>query len=292
VGNFRFPGAQGQIRKAIHDDGLALRRPTDAPVLTDADQALLAKVKRMKWLARQLKFTHAVEALDHYLDGSGTFVEIPDAKVRRTRAEAESRHQDQFTGLIRAPLGVGTVFALRQLTDASGKAKPPDHWPARATVEMEFTSGVARAGVDDDNLTYYGSQIHSVVTVEFTRDAQGRTYTCRITRWRSWVVDNYDWEGEKQFGGKIGHLILPSQGEMRHLAAIGKAKPYQRSSRSWEAAVPAATWTESFETDHLVEEYARVRKEKIERAEKDRQAEAAGGALPVPGPAEEMAGTK
>ena len=256
--------------------------------LSVEDKELIAKVARMRSWASSLGFTNAVAALDHYLGKSGEFVEIPESKVTSVRKEAETDHQRKLIAAIQHNLGARTMLALTGLVDATGKAKRVETWPRTVEFEMDYGSGVARGGVSDDNLTYYGSVIQSRVVIRGQRIEKTRCYTLQIKSWKSWVADNYDWEGDKQFGGRYFTWLLPSQKQMHHLSEIGRAKPYQRSSKSWMSTSTSSTWNECFDTDHDAEADAKIRKLKQQHRSANQERERKSGALDMPGPAEEM----
>jgi hypothetical protein len=287
----RAPGSYDQqARHHDVDDGTAPRATMPPPgTLSPEDEETIAKVRRMRALAGRLGFPHAVGALDHFLDRTGAFVEIGPAKVQSVRHESEASHKEKLLKLVRSSLGARTVLALQALVDDHGKVKPVAQWPSKATVTMDYMSGVAHPGIDDDNLAYYGSMIKSVLLVECTR-GEGRTYVFRIASWRSWVVDNYDWEGDKQFGGNNPFLrwLLPTQRQMNRLNTIGYARSYQRSSRSWQMPFEVAPWQESFATDEVVAQDAEVRRHKNQQRQDQETKDRKDGALPVPGPAEDV----
>ena len=106
------------------------------------------------------------------------------------------------------------MLAAVALVDPQGRAKPVAAWPRKVSFRMEYESGIEQGGVSDDNLAYYGSVIHSQITVEANLIANTRCYELNFASWRAWVADNYDWEGDKQFGGALVSGILPSQSEM------------------------------------------------------------------------------
>lgn len=116
-------------------------------------------------------------------------------------------------------------------------------------------------------------------------------YECSVTRWKSWVEDNYDWEGDKEFGPEYFHFIRPTQREMNELAKYGCAKSYQRSSKSWTNPVDdIQPWKECFQDGAELDRNAEYRRDLIEDRERARREEAADGALPSPGPAEDQLG--
>ena len=255
----------------------------------ESNSETMKKVRRMRSWAESLGFTRAVQALDHYLEGSGEFVEIPTGKVESVRAQSEASHKQKFLEKIQGHFGAPEMLALQALVDQGNNTKPLDAWPATAEFQMDYLSGTAKAGVSDDNLAYYGSMIKSVVTIRCKHKQGERAYECRIIKWQAWVVDNYDWEGDKQFGGSLGAWILPSQQDMNQLAKAGCAKPYPRSSRSWE--IPHATpWTVEYMNDEEVKLKAKFRREAIRDRQETLAKEAKEGALPIPGPAEGILG--
>jgi hypothetical protein len=109
-----------------------------------------------------------------------------------------------------------------------------------------------------------------------------------VSEWKAWVVDNYDWEGDKQFGGAAVRWLLPTQKEMNRLTEVGQGKSYQRSSKSWQMDTTVPPWTECFKDDAEVLQYAAVRRLKNQWRKETDEHELADGALPAPRPAEEM----
>ena len=182
------------------------------------------------------------------------------------------------------------MLALVGLVNASGKTKAETDWPPKVEFTMDYLSGTARAGISDDNLAYYGSMINSEMTLRCVRKKGTRSYDCSIIHWRSWVVDNYDWEGDKKFGGNnpIIRWILPTQKQMNRLTKINCAKSYQRSSRSWQMPQNTPAWNIEFVNDEEVAYKAKTRREKITNRSAQQKKETEDGALPVPGPAEEL----
>ncbi|MCB9926117.1 MAG: hypothetical protein H6822_28470 [Planctomycetaceae bacterium] len=261
-----------------------------AEPITSEDEETLRKVARMKKLAAGLGFPKAVAALEHFLGRSGSFVEIPASKASSVRKESEASHQQKLLKAVQSKFGAKTVLAMNALVSPQGLALAETKWPTRVTFEMDYKSGVERAGVSDDNLTYYGSQIKSVVQIEAVRKASTRCFVLQVVSWKSWVVDNYDWEGDKKFGGDNAMLrwLLPTQKQMNRLTRIGKAKSYQRSSHSWEAINVGQPWTVCYDDDDDIVADAKIRKMKIEKRQKLNAAELTEGALPDPSPAEEV----
>ena len=247
--------------------------------LTPEDQEILEKVARMRSWADKLGFTQAVKALDHYLSGTGTFVEIPAEKVKTVRKESEASHKEKLLKAIQGHFGAPTMLALQGLVDDRGKVKAQKDWPDKVEFTMDYTSGTAKAGVSDDNLAYYGSMIKSEVSLRCTRKKGKMEYDCQITQWRSWIVDNYDWEGDKKFGGDnpVIRWLLPTQKQMNRLAEIGRAKPYQRSSRSWKMPFDANPWTIEYVNNEEIEFKAKDRKSKLEERKATQKKEFAEG---------------
>ena len=96
------------------------RFPIDEPVLlaepdqvcgpaNAEDEEILRKVRRMRKWAKGLGFDEAVAALDHYLRGTGEFVEIPAKKVENVRSESEDAHRRQFLKAVKGHFGAEHV---------------------------------------------------------------------------------------------------------------------------------------------------------------------------------------
>ena len=189
------------------------------------DEEILSKVRRMREWAKKLGFHQAVAALDHFLGNTGTFVEIPSEKVKQVRAESEGSHKTKLLQAVRGHFGAPTMLAFTGLVTSNGKAKPEQQWPERVEFVMDYTSGTARPGISDDNLTYYGSMIKSEVTLRCIRKAKTRSYDCEIIRWRSWVVDNYDWEGEFTSDKEVEFKAQSRREKIAGRTATEKKKP-------------------------------------------------------------------
>ena len=275
---------QGTQKQATQQYPLS---PNAEKKLTTQTRETLEKILRLRSIAQKSGLRNAVKALDHYLGGTGAFVEIPQSKVDSVRQEAEKQHIETIIKLLVTQHRAATKLAATGLVESGGKAKPEKLWPKKITFQLEYESGVERSGVNDDNLTYYGSAIHSEMTVEGNLVPGTRCYELQFAKWRAWVVDNYDWEGEKQFGGSLFSGIIPSQADMRRLETVGVAKAYQRSSKSWTIA-QKQKWKECFDTDEMVAGYAKVRRDIDNANQLNRKQNAADGALPTPPPAEEV----
>jgi hypothetical protein len=256
-------------------------------------------VKRIRWwrdlAAFSGLFPTAVAALDHYLDNTGTFVEIPAGKVESVRATSEKMHLHKLCDRL-----IGRKVALFQaaaewhengaFTSGDCQLRPD---PIDATVV--FASGTEEFGLTDDNLTYYGSTIHSEVVVavrqaSIPRDRSTDSFDLElaIRSWRSWVVDNYDWEGPGKELGIFPKLGLPTQKEMNSLQKAGIAKAYQRSSRSWQPEHGVAPWKERAGSFEALQDagFHRLEKNKADAETRDRDMRE--GMLPTPRPAEEL----
>lgn len=110
-----------------------------------------------------------------------------------------------------------------------------------------------------------------------------RSYLCGVEDWRTRVVDNYDWEGVKG-GFGIGDTRLPTQEEMNRLQEVACARAYQRSSRSWEVKY----WSKGTPNYVDVRRWAAGRWGKEHQDTELHEHGLRRGALPNPGPAEEM----
>jgi len=243
------------------------------------------------YAARTGLYDGAVKALDHYLDGSGTFVEIPAGKVEKVRKQSEAAHIEKMRGKLKfAPMEAAAVWLGRNgYPTTGGKLTPPE-----IEIILEYQSGISSAGTTDDNLEYYGSAIQSRVrirvrqkTVPADPTSGPVEFDLSVVEWKSWVVDNYDWEGDKSFGIFVW-LGLPTQQEMRSLETWGLAKAYQRSSRSWAAAHGVVPWTDFVGSLATMKSVAPERIKSKAQTEAGRRVEYAGGALPTPEPAEDI----
>lgn len=262
----------------------------------------------------------AAKAVKHYLSGTGAFVEIPQAKVSSMRTEWEETHLKRAyaafqhgirqEGLVYSRFhgGARNVLALTWLTTKSGQALPISEWPESCQVSMSYADGpqvswdvlgfaipkphaVAKWWLSseyrDDWFEYFGSTIRSEVVIECSR-VRPFSYSMAIVEWRSYVVDNYDWEGDKD----VRLPGFPTQQEMRRLAAVGCARAYERSSCSWLVPVrPFDAWAADYDPPHdltaasFVECLAHDRRAmEMQPVEQD--------ALPPPGPAESISGRK
>lgn len=247
----------------------------------------------------------AARALRHYLNGSGDFVEIPAEKAKAIRRTWEAQHLKTAYSRFILPQGCKAALALRALT-RDARAIAVNQWPDTVELEMSYADGPPEGGVlsglksllsaehRDDLTEYFGARIWSTVLIACGRlPGHSHAFSLSIKRWRSHVIDNYDWEGDKAF------LNFPTQAEMRRLAEVGCARPYQRSSESWNVETSQfAPWIASFDppehltTEQYVEGYANLRREKERQESRDDERDKASGALSPPGPAETMTGRK
>lgn len=264
--------------------------PVSGDEVSEENKRTLEKIRNRRDWARKLGLKKAADALDHYLSATGDFQEIPSEKVLSVRDEAEDSHQEKFLGQVKDQFGARTMIAYLGLTKPDRKARPESEWPAKLKFKMSYLSGKATPGLNDDNLAYYGSQIKSEMIIECNRSHVPRAYVCNITKWRGWVVDNYDWEGDKQFGGDNAFFkwLFPGQKDMNRLQLDGLARSYQRSSRSFDLLFSVAPWQERFENDDDVEKAAEARRMKMQWAKEADERNQKAGALPIPGPAEEI----
>jgi hypothetical protein len=168
-------------------------------------------------------------------------------------------------------------------------------------VHLSFLSGVEGSALDhltnpDETVTYYGSTLRSEFGVRCRRVNQNDewpSYLCEVKTWETYVVDNYDWEGDKELGFKsITDYVLPesyefpSQSDMRKLGEAGCARPYQRSSKFWipkdlDGPNRIKAWVEKYESKDEIETAA------IKRYFADKDDHRPRGALPIPPPADE-----
>jgi hypothetical protein len=159
------------------------------------------------------------------------------------------------------------------------------------------------------SITYFNAEIVSEVALRAVRIGGTRRYRFEIASWRSWVVDNYDWnsepyvfgkngalidvrkaieydrQGRKRYGGVLGGALkIPSNAEMRSLERLISAAAYTRSSTAWAVNPSGISWEYEFSTDSLTELVARSRATIESRHRLQRAEEALRGALPVPEP--------
>jgi hypothetical protein len=82
--------------------------------------------------------------------------------------------------------------------------------------------------------------------------------------------------------------LLPTQKQMNRLSKIGLAKPYQRSSKSWQMPYDSTPFEIEYVNVEEIEFKAKDRKQKIAARKAQQQKELESGALPTPAPAEEL----
>jgi hypothetical protein len=251
------------------------------------------RIEKGRTVLLWLGYFEALYSLDHFLTGCGEFVQIPFEKVDRMKHEVLPGHKRKFL----QTLGAVTGGAQREATKsrlALELSKRGENLTSRQSVKfsLTFASGAEKAEFSDDNIAYYGSSIMSVVDITCIPVGQ-RCFECSIKNWKAWVADNYDWEGDKQFGDGYWNWAFPSSPEMKEFAEYGCAKPYQRSSASWQEQVSdIQPWKVCFES---LEEFQRLvdyRREKEATDQAHLSEERAAGALPLPGPAEEQSNSR
>lgn len=256
--------------------------PTDA----ERTKTTLNKLNRAIKYAHKLGLTSALSALSHYLDGTGTFVEIPQQRTKLLRSEHEAEHKKKFLDKLRPSSNPGDGFAFKSAL-ALELDTNPDKLKAqsvRLSMWLSTPNDAEKFYRPDDQLAYTGMQIKSDVVLEAVK-VKDLVYQVRIVDWRSYAVDNYDWEGHKQ---AVSHNILPSQEEMRDLELQGLARSYQRSSRSWNVDTGSIQpWEVNFQDLRDVRKYAAARKTTVSNNDA-----LAPGELPIPRAAEEMEKTK
>jgi hypothetical protein len=313
-------GSRGGVSKGGDDirDGTLVRdtsprrgvlgtdgRNSVAPYAPSTIDGIYKRVKNMRKAASLAGWMipNALAALDHFLDCSGTFREIPPWKAGSIHSWFGQDHLAQakaaFFGTtakgLSAPVGKATAVALVEA--APGGAKFPS--------ELHFTLTWLGIGGDrglhgfkirgyeatrsiDDRLCFFGTAVSS--RVRFTAKLTGpTTYRVGPSQWLTYVVDNYDWEGDK---GLFPIDLIPgwpSQKEMNLLHQSGKARSYQRSSRSWTAGDQGITPVEIdfsgmswADVQAIAASRKKFLKEQQEASQKNEQ-----GALPIPPPAEE-----
>ncbi len=270
---------------------------------------------KRKWASR-VRYTMSLAALDHFLDGTGTWKEIPQNIVENTRVRGWADHKKKAEEVFET--GAKSKLA-RELMKTPSKQpffdspKPVDDWPGIVEVEMEWISGPKTYIKTDENLAYNGATIRSQVIIEcFRSSAERMAYDCRIRAWRAYVYDNYDWDYAQD--DKQAFLGWPSQSEMDDLTKVGCAKSYQRSSSLWNPAQETRRWSFSdapeaidgepewdpqrwsvrfsSEADVRASAQARWEQDDDRRNLQNTEENTGVGALPIPGPAEEMKGGK
>jgi hypothetical protein len=264
--------------------------PVSGDQISEENKQSLEKIQSRRDWARRMGYTKAADVLDRYLSATGEFQEIPAEKVQLARDAIEDSHKQKFLTHVKEEKGARTMIAFLGLIKPDRKARPDDEWPAKLKFKMSLLSGKEMAGVNEDNLMYSGSQLKSEMIIECNRGNVPRTYICKITKWRGWVVDNFDWEFDKQFGADIAFFkwLLPSQAAMNRLLHDGLGRPYQRSSRSFDLPFSVADWQELFKTDEEVEQAAEARRMKIQWTKDEDERNPRAGSQPIPGPAEEI----
>jgi len=303
MANWRQRGPTGKKEALVSTkDGYLTRRTIPAPGSIGVKQKLrkaaangvLQRIKKWRNFANWTGlYPNAIKAMDHYLSGTGTFVEIPSAKVDSVRIEAESAHLQKAKAAFKraAVLEAGAAWlAAKGFLSNGGELKPK-----LIKFTLSWQSGKSSGGVTDDNLTYYGSSIMSEVLFQAKQVGMPSNLSdeefsvhLQVIEWKSWVVDNYDWEGDKEFGffPKLG---LPTQKEMNSLQKHGLARSYQRSSRSWKVESHGfAAWTSPIASFNTFREVAVSRSQAKQEKENDRRKDQKKGALPTPRPAEEV----
>jgi hypothetical protein len=296
----RFRGPVGKAAKHPKAEGISARREASGrgPVRQGKNSAtpenILRRIRKWRDAADVTPFfPDAVKALDHYLAGTGKFVVIPPGKAKSVRAQSEASHLRKSKEIFSR---VAIMEAAAAWLAASGlPARGGQLVPTQIEFTLTYQSGEASRGVSNDNLTYFNSCIMSEVRFQAKQltiptDLAEEQFDIRISvaEWKSWVVDNYDWEGDKKFG-LFAALGLPTQKEMNSLHMAGLAKSYQRSSRSWVVSDHGmAPWTETPYSMNTLREGGmsrlQAKREREEKLSKERRM----GALPSPRPAEEM----
>lgn len=281
-------------------------------------------------IAFGLGLIEAVSAMNHFLQGSGRFVELPGDYAAKVREQSWATHwpkaEQALKGGNPAGGGPGVKGSLAKAlctiipapVPATGgepdkgyiyAARPEEDWPYEVTVKLSYASGSGAGAIDrtlnpDESVAFAGSVIKSDFEVrcrKASKTGEAARYLCQIEAWDAYVVDNYDWEGDKVLGFKaitdfLFHPMahFPSQREMLKLEEAGCAKAYQRSSKFWipkdfsEAPQRIKPWFESFELDdgtpspEMIELFAAFRTRADLRDERRPR-----GALPYPGPADD-----
>jgi hypothetical protein len=283
------------------------------PAVPKDVEETLGKLSKLRLAAKGRGCGAAVAALDHYLDLSGAFVEIPNDKAMRVRNRFENQHRERTIEKIFKLRAAEGQFAMDALA-ASGTnfyendsslplilkgsdgfhAKPESKWPKSFSFKMHFANGPQDTEGFCDMLEYAGEVINSELTIEARRIDTSRCFELQIVNWKSWVVDNYDWEGDKALGiggnswrGGISLPFVPSQQEMNHLQKVGFAKPFQRSSRSWQVT-DRRSFKVCFDDDESIKTSAIGRRLQLDSAKQTKKLEEDEGALSISRPAEEV----
>lgn len=265
---------------------------------------ILSRVKRMRAVAIVSRLDGAKDALDRYLLGSGDFSEIPAEHAEFVRIQAGADHKAKAKAA-HIDNGAAARALAMELEKFPGW---PDVQPQTVRFKTDYTGGKGAANYSkpDNFLEYNGSTIKSEYMWKCERNTDG-SYNCAPESAKSWVVDNYDWEGEKSIVGSIAkkvtdtargqqviaanlwmHLI-PSQSEMDQLRKAGCAKSFQRSSKSWPTDAFEMAHTVSFNSPADVTQAARERRTTLKKRSIWEQEFAEDfGELPSPRPAEEQ----
>jgi hypothetical protein len=293
------------------------------PNLSLEERELVDRIVLLRSVLK-LGFPEARDALDHYLLGTGSQVEIVSDYAAFVRNRSQASHVEQFllrlkNGKDGSPPVASSSLALHVLM-ANRIVLQSQNWPNQYTDFYTFESGLPEdlwsvalqtlvERKPDWLLTYFNAKIASRVKVKASRIAGTRKYSFEIVEWQSWVTDNYDWDssphdftkrgfardwkkliehdrnGRKRYGGAIGEFTgIPSNDEMQSLEKIVLSKSYQRSSRSWSDPQNLIKWEFDFATDAMIEDVA-SRREVVERRSRMQVAEEkAAGGLPTPPP--------
>ena len=264
--------------------------PASGDEISEENKRTLEKIHLRRDWARQVGLFKAADALDHFLMATGDFQEIPSEEVVKIREEFEESHKERFLGSVKNQHGARTMIAFLALVTPDRKARPEDEWPAKVKFKMSYLSGKEMPGLNVDSQFYHSSQIKSEMLIECNLGNVPRTYNCKITKWRGWIVDNYDWEGAKQFGGDSAFFkwLFPCQQDMNTIQLDGLSSSYLRSSRSFDLPYSVSVWQELFETDKHVEQDADNRRMKVQFTRDEDERKLRGGEKQLLGPAEEI----
>jgi hypothetical protein len=264
--------------------------PVSGDQISEENKQTMEKVRKRRDWARGMGYTKVADALDRYLSATGEFQEIPAEQVQMARDALEDAHKHRFLTQVKEEKGARTMIAFLGLIKPDRKARPDSEWQAKLKFKMTLLSTNEMPGVNEANLFYSGAQLKSEMLIECKRSNVPRTYICTITKWRGWVVDSYDWPGDKIFGGDnvFFKWLFPSQPDMNRLMLEGLGRPYQRSSRSFDLPFSVAEWQELFKNDEEVEQAAEARRLKIQWTKDEEEQKLRAGSQPVPGPAEEI----
>lgn len=299
-------GRPGPIGTKVPDERYDIYSTSNDLDLRD----ILFRTQKMRDRAARTRMVpNAVFAMDHYLGGTGAFIEIHEWKTESVRTWFEKKHTDQA----KKNFGLGGVMdSALSLAILSSKKGASANASKNLTFSLSWTGLGGGGGVNgklinlyegyrmfrttlDDTLTYYGSTIKSQVRFRAKPSADNALrFTIEVDHWQSWVFDNYEFE-DKVFeiaSIDVGKLFgWPSQKELGMLELGGFAKRFPRSSRSWvvtDHGFSPSVFDLAHFTSDQIEAMADIRRgNEASQAERSRRIIESGGLIDPP-PAEDM----